>query len=95
MDDLGFYWGDMGWPTFLQAPADAPPSVRAVVPCFASTFENSHGTKYMGWGLSLATVEHGKGQYVLSTLNLIDNLGKHPAADRIVANILEHAGARK
>ncbi len=38
------------------------------------------------------TVNHlGSGQFILNTLRIRDNLGKHPAADRLLVNMLRYA----
>ncbi len=41
-------------------------------------------------GSNLLILPVGKGRVVLSTLQLMDNLGRHPAADRIVINLLRY-----
>ena len=35
----------------------------------------------------------GEGRVVVSTLRLLENLGRHPAADQIVLNLLSFASA--
>ena len=49
---------------------------------------------YMGpqdaWvGMDLGVVSSGSGRYVLSTLRLLENLGKDPVADKIVSNLIQ------
>lgn len=42
------------------------------------------------WGADLAEIPYGKGKIIISTLKLMDNLGKDPVADIIMSNILSH-----
>jgi hypothetical protein len=42
----------------------------------------------------LAVHEFGEGRIVLNTLLIRENLGSHPAADRLLLNLLRH-GARE
>ena len=44
------------------------------------------------WGADMTNIQHGKGQILISQLNLIDNLGKDPVADRILFNLIRYAG---
>lgn len=54
---------------------------------------------YMGptqawWGNDLAVVPYGKGKVVISTLRLIENLGKDPVADQILYNLINWASTQ-
>ena len=42
-------------------------------------------------GLMLAVYELGEGRIILNTLRIRENLGTHPAADRLLLNLLRHA----
>ena len=44
-----------------------------------------------GCGLLLAAYRHGAGQIILSTLHLVENLDAHPAADRLLLNLIRYA----
>jgi len=44
-----------------------------------------------GCGLLIAAYRHGAGKIVLSTMRLVDNLGTHPAADRLLVNLIGYA----
>ena len=44
-------------------------------------------------GLMLSVYRVGKGQIVLNTLRITENLGSHPAADRLLRNLLRWASA--
>mgnify|MGYP001013614977 CR=1 FL=1 len=43
-------------------------------------------------GLLLATYRLGQGRLVLNTLRILENLGAHPAADRLLLNMLQDDG---
>jgi hypothetical protein len=40
----------------------------------------------------LAEYRHGAGRFVLNSLALLDNLGVHPAADRLLLNLVGWLG---
>jgi hypothetical protein len=42
-------------------------------------------------GLMVAVHEFGEGRIILNTLLIHENLGKHPAADRLLLNLLRYA----
>jgi hypothetical protein len=44
-----------------------------------------------GCGLLLAAYRRGAGQIILSTLHLVENLDTHPAADRLLLNLVRYA----
>lgn len=43
------------------------------------------------WGLLMGGYRVGAGRLILSTLPLLKNLSAHPAADRLMANLIRHA----
>jgi len=43
------------------------------------------------WGADLAVVPYGRGKIILSTLQIIENLGKDPVADKIFYNMVNFA----
>ena len=43
-------------------------------------------------GLHVASYNLGAGSFILNTLLILENLGKHPTADRLVINLLRYAG---
>ena len=45
------------------------------------------------WGTDLGVVQQGQGRFILSSLRLVDNLGKDPVADRILFNLIEYAAS--
>ena len=42
-------------------------------------------------GLMLSVHQFGHGRFILNTLRLRENLGKHPAADRLLVNLIQYA----
>jgi len=60
------------------------PPVEAV----AGAIKSSQG--YLS-GLMVSVHELGAGRFVLNTLNIRQNLGKHPAAERLLRNMLRDA----
>ena len=64
---------------FLDAPA-------AVAPDAAVVYANSE--RLMPYRADLVMLKYGKGRVLLTTLNLVPNLGDDPAADRIVLNVV-------
>ena len=58
----------------------------------------SYTTDYSGprdfwWGSDLAIVPYGRGKMILSTLQLIENLGEDPIADKIFYNMVAFAAS--
>jgi hypothetical protein len=41
-------------------------------------------------GLMLSVHEFGTGRFILNSLRIRDNLGKHPAADRLLLNMIQY-----
>ncbi len=59
-------------------------------------FSEDHKLHYSGpgeswWGADLAVVRKGAGRVIVSQLRLVENLGKDPVADRILANLISFA----
>lgn len=52
---------------------------------------NYLGPSNAWWGSDLAIVPYGKGEIILSTLQIIENLGKDPVAERIFYNMVDFA----
>ncbi|MGE5603822.1 MAG: hypothetical protein ACM30E_12285, partial [Nitrososphaerales archaeon] len=48
-----------------------------------------------GCGLLVAAYRYGAGRIILSTLHLVENLSAHPAADRLLLNLVQHAQAHE
>ncbi len=43
-------------------------------------------------GLTVAVYRRGKGRFIVNTLQIRPNLGRHPAADRLLLNMLRYGG---
>jgi hypothetical protein len=42
-------------------------------------------------GIQLATYNFGEGRFVLNTMQILEYLGKHPTADRLMLNLIKYA----
>ena len=63
--------------------------VKPIVASISWNFRaNYHGPTKSWWGADVASVPYGKGRIVLSTLRLMENLGKDPVADKILFNLV-------
>ena len=56
-------------------------------------FSREHKMHYAGpgdswWGSDMAVIPYGKGRLLVSQLRLLENLGKDPVADKILANLI-------
>ena len=69
-------------PDFVFSGQDAP----AVAIAGANKVSQDYAS-----GLMVAEYEFGAGRFILNTLNLRDNLGTHPAAERLLRNTLRYA----
>lgn len=56
---------------------------------------NSAYDRGYGLGLLIAAYKAGDGWFVLNTLNILDNLDAHPAADRLLMNLIRFAQGQK
>jgi hypothetical protein len=45
-------------------------------------------------GMHIGSYEFGAGSFMLNTLLILDNLGKHPSADRLVINLIRYASSK-
>lgn len=82
--DLNFYGSVIARTSITDFQEDA----ENLVPAFA--VGRPGGPGYWA-GSNLLAVKHGKGKLIFSTLRLTENLGKHPAADRILLNLVSFA----
>ena len=46
-------------------------------------------------GLVIAVCRYGKGRIILNTMRVLENLNQHPAADRLLLNLIDFAAAAK
>ena len=63
----------------------------------AASFAVGHHRYATGyaWGLLMGVYRHGSGVLILSTPNMLENLNAHPAADRLLINLIRHAQGAK
>jgi hypothetical protein len=84
--DLSFYRDIIPYKSFVEMDEKA----EVVVPCFSLGRPGGQGY----WsGTNMHVYRFGEGRVVVSTLRLLENLGRHPAADQIVLNLLSFASA--
>jgi len=84
------FWGGVT-PQFVfdgQEVPDELPGVTLAVPYLTSYAE---GDGYL-MGTCLAAYKYGRGRLILNGFKITENLGKHPAADRLMRNILKSCG---
>ena len=74
----------------LAKPALTGPRLSEVV-CGATRTSSSSGSSKYESGLHVAVYELGAGRFILNTLNILPNLDKHPAAERLCRNMLKDA----
>jgi hypothetical protein len=66
---------------------DEPENV--IVAAFATGYSCPGG---YASGVMMAEYAFGKGRFITNTLNILENLDAHPAADRLMLNLLRYAG---
>jgi hypothetical protein len=62
---------------------------ETIAAAFATGYHKYRGG--YGTGLLIASYRSGRGRFVLSTPYLLENLGAHPAADRLLMNLIRFA----
>lgn len=83
------YWGPV-------IPHDLYEGLEAPDDMMAASFTTGHH-RYTGgyaWGLLMGGYRLGRGWLFLSTPKLMDHVGAHPAADRLLTNLIRYAQAR-
>ena len=50
------------------------------------------GDRGYGSGLMMASYRFGAGSVLVNTLRILENVGRHPAADRLLINLINYAG---
>ncbi len=82
-----YYWGPM-WPHFLFDGQDTPNEV------FAAAFATGYSTPggYAS-GVLLASYKFGAGEFILNTFPMLEYIDKHPAADRLLLNMIQFAAS--
>jgi hypothetical protein len=78
------YYGPIITSQFFEG-QDTPDSIAA------AAFAVCHSSRPDGYaaGVMLGAYRIGAGAIVLNTFNILDNLGKHPAADKLLLNMIQ------
>ena len=80
-------------PVFAPRMFDKEPAAQEViVAAFACGVSNWDPNNYAS-GVVIGRYAHGRGQYILNALAVLDNIDRHPAADRLLLNLIRHAAA--
>ncbi|MHB1294174.1 MAG: glycoside hydrolase family 2 protein [Anaerolineae bacterium] len=79
------YYGQV-IPRYVYEPATDPTDIAAA--SFAMTYPSEAGYLH---GLLLASHRFGAGRYTLSTFRILEHVGSHPAADRLLLNLIADA----
>ncbi len=82
--DLTYYRDIIPYMSFVEMDEKA----EVVVPCFSLGRPGGQGYSS---GANMLIYRFGEGKVVVSTLRLLENLGRHPAADQIILNMLAYA----
>jgi hypothetical protein len=83
---LDFYYYGPVLPHFLFDGQDTPDEVIAAA--FATGYSTPGG---YASGVLLGSYKFAAGQFIVSTFPVLENLDKHPAADRLLLNFIQHA----
>jgi hypothetical protein len=80
------YYGPLISSVFFEG-QDTPPDVAA------AAFAVCHSSRRDGYaaGFMLAAYPVGAGKIILNTFNLLDQVDRHPAADRLLLNLVASA----
>jgi len=80
------YWGVVIGPEMFED-LDTPDET------LAAAFATGHHTRATGYacGLMLAAYQRGPGRLILNAFRLLENLDQHPAADRLLLNLIRYA----
>jgi hypothetical protein len=81
-----YYYGPV-IPQYLFDGQETPAEVMAAA--FAAGYSTKGG---YASGVLLGTYRFGEGRFILNTFPLLDQVGKHPAADRLLLNLVKFAG---
>lgn len=82
------YYGPVISHTILEA---ATPPATALAAAFATGYCTPGG---YASGIMLGEYPLGAGRFILNTFNLLDQVGTHPAADRLLLNLIHYAATR-
>jgi len=83
------YYGQVISHTILEG-QDTPDDTAAAAFAVGYCSDNGKGGGY-AYGTVICSYNFGSGRFIISALNILDNLDKNPAADRLMLNMLDHA----
>jgi hypothetical protein len=79
-----YYYGPM-WPHYLFDGQDTPAEVIAAA--FATGYSTPGG---YASGVLLGSYKFGTGQFIVNSFPILDYIDKHPVADRLLLNLIQH-----
>jgi len=85
---LDFYYYGPVLPHYLFDGQETPSQVIAAA--FAAGYSVLGG---YASGVLLGSYKFGAGQFVVNTFPILENVDRHPAADRLLLNLIRHAGS--
>jgi hypothetical protein len=80
-----YYYGPV-WPHYWFQGQDTPSEVIAAA--FATGYDKQGGAPS---GVLLGAYTFGAGQFILNTFPILNNIDKHPVADRLLLNLIQYA----
>ena len=80
-----YYYGPV-WPHYLFEGQDTPSEVIAAA--FSAGYDQEGGSPS---GVLLGTYKFGAGQFIVNTFPILENIDKHPVADRLLLNLIQYA----
>jgi hypothetical protein len=85
--DWDYY--DQVMPIMIFEELDTPDDVAAA--SWATGYCDYRSETGYVCGIQLATYNFGEGRFVLNTMQILEYLGEHPAADRLMLNLIKYA----
>jgi hypothetical protein len=79
-----YYYGPM-WPHYLFDGQDTPAEVIAAA--FATGYSTPGG---YASGVLLGSYKFGEGQFIVNSFPILEHVDKHPVADRLLLNLIQH-----
>lgn len=83
---LNWYYWDRVLPTYVFDGQDTPDEVIAAA--FAAGYSTPGG---YASGILLASYKFGAGHFFINSFHVLENLDEHPAADRLLLNLIQYA----
>lgn len=80
------YYGPVISHQYFEGQADPTEVIAA---CFAAGYCCKSG---YASGIMMSRYAFGKGNFILNTFSILENVGRHPAADRLLLNLIAYAG---